>query len=93
MRGDERPVRPGGDHLADGLTDDIIIALGRAGQVPVISRTSTASLKQPTPALQASVVVEGTQKVNDGTRVKPEPAPMTTAQAEPRPMSNPSAAH
>ena len=42
-----------GDHLVDGLTDDIIVALGRAGQLPVISRTSAATLN-------ASVMVEGT---------------------------------
>ena len=51
-----------GDHLADGLTDDIIVALGRAGQLPVISRTSATSLN-------ANVFVEGTLQ-RSGTRVR-----------------------
>jgi TolB-like protein/Flp pilus assembly protein TadD len=58
-----------GDHLADGLTDDIIVALGRAGQVPVISRTSTASLTQVSDALHADAVVEGTLQ-RSGSRVR-----------------------
>jgi TolB-like protein/Flp pilus assembly protein TadD len=55
-----------GDHLADGLTDDIIVALGRSGQVPVISRTSTASLTQLSDALHADAVVEGTLQRSGG---------------------------
>jgi TolB-like protein/Flp pilus assembly protein TadD len=55
-----------GDHLADGLTDDIIVALGRSGQVPVISRTSTASLTQVSDALHADAVVEGTLQRSGG---------------------------
>jgi TolB-like protein/Flp pilus assembly protein TadD len=58
-----------GDHLADGLTDDIIVALGRAGRVPVISRTSTASLTQVSAALHANAVVEGTLQ-RSGSRVR-----------------------
>jgi TolB-like protein/Flp pilus assembly protein TadD len=55
------------DHLADGLTDDIIVTLGRAGKLPIISRTSTAGFRQTSvslpriaEALHATAVVEGT---------------------------------
>jgi len=33
------------DHLADGLTDDIIVALGQTGRLPVISRRSSSRFK------------------------------------------------
>jgi len=64
------------DHLADGLTDDIINALGRAGRLPVISRTSTSHLAH-TPAalphlaatLHAGRIVEGSLQ-RDGHRVR-----------------------
>ncbi len=64
------------DHLADGLTDDIIIELGRTGQLSVISRTSSArfkvtnqSLPQIAQSLHANLVLEGTY-LRAGRRVR-----------------------
>ncbi len=73
-------VSVGDDHLADGLTDDIIVALGRSGQVPVISRTSTAgfthtpvSLPRIAASLRANAVVEGTlQRAGHRVRITAE---------------------
>jgi TolB-like protein len=74
-------VSGGTDHLADGLTDDIIVALGRSGQLPVISRTSTASFTQSPPvslpriaaSLHASAVVEGRlQRLGNRVRITAE---------------------
>src|SRR5215472_5673563 len=45
------------DHLADGLTDDIIVALGQTGQVPVISRRSSSRFsgtREPLPQIAES---------------------------------------
>ncbi|HEY6305545.1 MAG TPA: tetratricopeptide repeat protein [Candidatus Angelobacter sp.] len=64
------------DHLADGLTDDIVVALGRTGQLPVISRRSSARFKasqEPLPqiadSLHANFILEGTF-VRAGRRVR-----------------------
>jgi TolB-like protein/Tfp pilus assembly protein PilF len=64
------------DHLADGLTDDIIVALGQTGQLPVISRRSSSRFKathEPLPqiadSLHANFIVEGTF-VRAGRRVR-----------------------
>jgi TolB-like protein/Tfp pilus assembly protein PilF len=64
------------DHLADGLTDDIIVALGQTGQLPVISRRSSSRFKathEPLPqiaeSLHADFVLEGTF-VRAGRRVR-----------------------
>jgi TolB-like protein/Tfp pilus assembly protein PilF len=64
------------DHLADGLTDDIIVALGQTGQLPVISRRSSSQFKsthEPLPqiaeSLHADFVLEGTF-VRAGRRVR-----------------------
>ena len=64
------------DHLADGLTDDIIVVLGRTGQLPVISRRSSSRFKathEPLPqiaeSLHANFVLEGTF-VRAGRRVR-----------------------
>jgi TolB-like protein/Tfp pilus assembly protein PilF len=64
------------DHLADGLTDDIIVVLGQNGQLPVISRRSSSRFKathEPLPqiaeSLHANFVVEGTF-VRAGRRVR-----------------------
>ncbi len=64
------------DHLADGLTDDVIVALGQTGQVPVISRRSSARFKsthEPLPqiaeSLHADLILEGTF-VRAGRRVR-----------------------
>jgi adenylate cyclase len=68
------------DHLADGLTDDIIVALGRSGRLPVISRTSSSWFKQSpvslpriAASLHASAVVDGTlQRAGNRVRVTVE---------------------
>jgi TolB-like protein/tetratricopeptide (TPR) repeat protein len=67
---------PRKDHLADGLTDDIIVELGRTGQLAVISRRSSARFKEshePLPqiaqSLHANLIVEGTL-VRAGRRVR-----------------------
>ncbi len=64
------------DHLADALTDDIIVELGRTGQLPVISRRSSARFKtthEPLPkiaeSLHANLILEGTL-VRAGRRVR-----------------------
>jgi TolB-like protein/Flp pilus assembly protein TadD len=58
---------PTEDYVADGLTDDLITALGRSGQLQLISRTSVMRFKghrEPLPRigqeLHASLVLEGT---------------------------------
>lgn len=62
--------------IAAGLTDDIITDLGRAGQFPVVSRTSTmqfAGRHQPLPQiaqrLHVGLVIEG-MVVRSGDRVR-----------------------
>lgn len=67
---------PREDHLADGLTDDIIVELGRTGQMSVISRRSSARFKtthEPLPkiaeSLHANLILEGTL-VRAGRRVR-----------------------
>ncbi|HEV2489798.1 MAG TPA: hypothetical protein VGT03_08315 [Candidatus Acidoferrales bacterium] len=54
-------------YMADGLTDDLITDLGRAGQFPVISRTSVMKFKdsreplvQIARRLRANLIIEGT---------------------------------
>lgn len=63
-------------YVADGLTDDLITDLGRAGQFPIISRTSVMKFKdsreplvQIAQALHASLIIEGTI-LRSGDRVR-----------------------
>ena len=58
---------PAEDYVADGLTDDLITALGRSDQLQLISRTSvirfkghTESLPHISQELHATLILEGT---------------------------------
>jgi TolB-like protein len=64
---------PNQDYLADGLTDDLITALGRSGRLQVISRTSVvefkgkhAPLQQIARSLHANLILEGTVTLSAG---------------------------